>query len=57
MRCNDPSLASFGDSENLEGLGGTGTRCGLAGIFSEVQITSEEETESTVRTKIYVSRL
>lgn len=33
--------------ENLEGLGGT--RSGLAGIFSETELISKDEIESTAR--------
>ena len=52
MRCNDLSLVSFGDIENLDGLGGT--RSGLAGILSLVE-ASKEETESTTRSKLFIT--
>lgn len=66
VRCTDPILLSFGDTENLEGLGSTlaglgGTlaglfpRAGLGGILSGTEITSKEETESAARTEL-VSR-
>ena len=68
MRCIDPILLSFGDIENIEGLGGTlsglagtlaglgGTLAGLGGIFSEEEFTSKGETESAARTKLFNSQ-
>jgi len=52
VSCNDPIPLSLGEIENLEGLGGIGIRCGLAGIFSGAGFASQEEAESTARTKL-----
>jgi len=47
LRWTDPNLLSFGDWENLEGLGGT--RSGLGGTFSEAEFTLKGDIESAAR--------